>query len=24
MVTMPSHKHLMRLYIKYGLFEPIE
>ena len=24
MVTLPSHKHLMRLYEKYGLFEPIE
>jgi hypothetical protein len=24
MVTLPSHKHLMRLYEKYGLFAPIE
>lgn len=24
MVTLPSHKHLMRLYKKYGIFESIE
>ena len=24
MVTLPSHNHLMRLYRKYGIFQPIE
>ena len=24
MVTLPSHNHLMRLYGKYGIFQPIE
>ena len=24
LVTLPSHRHLVRLYEKYGLFQPIE
>jgi len=24
LVTLPSHTHLVRLYEKYGLFQPIE